>query len=240
MGSLSTLLSECRDQALDDWRLAPRTAGSLFLLPFAATVVAAVLSVGFKPQMRFLEQEDGVLEWVQVLAFAASAVAAAALVPHLLRRGRRLAGVAYCLLAAGLVFVVGEELAWGQRLLHFETPEALAAVNEKEELSLHNIESLTSVERVLKLVAATYGLLGAWWLLRLRRQGRDDGWRPFLLPAFLASPFLVVFAMRIARLTFLRDRVPTGFSEFEETVIAFGVAAFCLLFWRRERLSAAG
>ena len=188
-------------------------AAFLFVLPFLAAVAAAILSLGFKPQMRFLEQEDGIFEWIQVLAFAISAVAAAALVPRFLRSGQRLASAAYLLLAAGLVFIVGEELAWGQRLLHFETPESLAAVNEKEEVSLHNIESLTFVFRLLKLIAATYGILGAWWLLRLRQRGRDREWRPFLLPAFLASPFLIVFAMRIARLTLLRDTVPTGFSE---------------------------
>ena len=62
-------------------------------------------------------------------------------------------------------------------------------------------------------------------------------WRPFLLPVFLTSPFSIVLIMRFARLTVLRSSVPAGFDEFEEAVLAFGVASFCLLSWRIQNAS---
>ena len=41
----------------------------------------------------------------------------------------------------GLLFVfgAGEEISWGQRILGFETPEALKDINRQDELTLHNI-----------------------------------------------------------------------------------------------------
>ena len=82
-----------------------------------------------------------------------------------------------------------------------------------------------------------YGVLGAAWLLHLRKTGRDVPWRPFLLPVFLISPFFIVLIMRFARLTVLSHTVPAGYDEFEEAVLAVGVASFCLLAWRIQNIS---
>ena len=39
-----------------------------------------------------------------------------------------------------MVFVAGEEISWGQRLIGFATPEALTNINAQEEFNLHNID----------------------------------------------------------------------------------------------------
>ncbi len=41
----------------------------------------------------------------------------------------------------GLLFIfgAGEEVSWGQRLLGFETPDALKEINRQDEVTLHNI-----------------------------------------------------------------------------------------------------
>ena len=38
-------------------------------------------------------------------------------------------------------FGAGEEISWGQRILGFQTPEALSEVNRQEEFNLHNLSA---------------------------------------------------------------------------------------------------
>ena len=224
-------------QACDDWRVSPRAAAAFLVAPFLAAVVAAAIALGHKPLIQFLEQEDGIFEWLQVLSFASAAVACGFLTRYHHVAGRPLAMAANALVCAGLVFVIGEELSWGQRLLEYQTPEALAEINHKQEFSVHNISSLAGLFVLTKILVGLYGVLGAAWLLHLRKTGRDVAWRPFLLPVFLTSPFVIVLIMRFARLTVLSSSVPAGYDEFEEMVLAVGVASFCLLAWRFQSAS---
>ena len=48
----------------------------------------------------------------------------------------------YLLGALAFVFGAGEEISWGQRLLEFETPAHLLAINTQDEFNLHNIEGI--------------------------------------------------------------------------------------------------
>jgi hypothetical protein len=47
----------------------------------------------------------------------------------------------YVGLALLFFFGAGEEISWGQRLLGFETPQALSQVNRQEEFNLHNLSA---------------------------------------------------------------------------------------------------
>ena len=236
---LNLLWDAVAAQAHEDWRVSPRAAAVFLLAPFLAAFVAGTISVGYKPLIHFLEQEDGLFEWLQVFSFASAAIACGFLTRYYHVAGRPLAMATNALVCVVLVFVIGEELSWGQRLLDFQTPEALAEVNYKQEFSVHNITSLTGLFVLAKILVGLYGTLGAAWLLHLRKTGRDTAWRPFLVPAFLASPFAIVLIMRFARLTVLRSSVPAGYDETEEAVLAVGVASFCLLTWRFQSASQA-
>ena len=46
----------------------------------------------------------------------------------------------YALGAIAMVFIAGEEISWGQRILGFTTPDFLLNLNIQHELNLHNIE----------------------------------------------------------------------------------------------------
>lgn len=50
--------------------------------------------------------------------------------------------IKYFYLFIGIVFLfgVGEEISWGQRILNFETPEELKALNTQNDLTVHNIK----------------------------------------------------------------------------------------------------
>lgn len=46
----------------------------------------------------------------------------------------------FFLLAVVFLFGCGEEISWGQRILHVETPKVIADINLQKELNLHNLE----------------------------------------------------------------------------------------------------
>jgi hypothetical protein len=48
------------------------------------------------------------------------------------------------LVALACLFVAGEEMSWGQRILRFDTPELIEGVNLQGEATMHNIEGLDS------------------------------------------------------------------------------------------------
>lgn len=225
-------LAAARHEAEADWKLSPFAALLWFCAPLATLPAVALLWWLDKPLLRALADEDGPFEWAQVVFFLCAALACAGVALHLLSRANRCVGALFLLLSAGLLFIAGEELAWGQRLLFFDTPEALAAVNAKREVSLHNIASVEKWFTLGKLAAGLYGAFGAWLLIGSRERIDWSAWRACVVPVFLSSPFLIVLAMRMLRLSLLRHVLPAGYGEYEELLLAFGFAAFSAHAWR--------
>ena len=101
--------------------------------------LAACAAVAFldPPVYFWLVREDGIIEWGTFWAFvlaAGSFVRAWAVA----RPGDRSRWLALAL-ALGCLFVAGEEMSWGQRLLGYRPPSAILAGNYQREVSLHNL-----------------------------------------------------------------------------------------------------
>ena len=115
-----------------------------------------------KPAFSVLLGEDGLFEWLQAVCLAAAGAlafrGAGQAGPG--RRRLVLAGVG---LAA--VAVVGEELAWGTRLLNVSV-ETLQAVNRQQEATLHNIGF--GLEASFLGMAAASTVLAVWQAARRR------------------------------------------------------------------------
>ena len=221
-----------REEAASE-RLSPRVAESAFLLPFVATLGLAAVAL-HPPLFRALVVEDGPLEWAGVFAFAGASGAAAVLSGTLARSGRRAQAAAALALSAGCLFVVGEEVSWGQRLGGWETPGTLRAANVQEETTLHNVSGVDEAFRVALLLAALYGSC-AW--LAARRRSRRAGELLLAPPVFLASLFvipLVYYGVRLALLPSPSYGV-AKFSELPELLVASGLLAVLVLSWRRLR-----
>lgn len=66
----------------------------------------------------------------------------------------------YLGLAIVFFFGAGEEISWGQRILGFQTPEALTQVNKQEEFNVHNLTVLETSK-----VLDTDRLFDMFWFL---------------------------------------------------------------------------
>ena len=114
----------------------------------------------------------------------------------------------YLLLGLGMFFIAGEEIAWGQQLLHFKIPEVLQAFNVQNELTFHNIGFLQARSDFLNLLFAIAGLIGV--VLTIRGDLKKIAVPAPLFPWLSLILILAVFG--IAFKIYLGDR-PLNYPE---------------------------
>jgi len=232
---VSSLRAQLEDDAAHHWDVTPTIALAVFLTPFVGAA-AIILARADKSFFRFLTREDSLLEWAQFAGFAAAAVFAALVGRRLLADERRLPAITFFVFALGCFAIAGEEIAWGQRLFDYDTPERLEEINTQRETTVHNIGPIQDAVNTVFTLVGLYGSVGAW-LLRLRR----PRWalRPnvdlLIPPLFLTSCFFVVFGYKALRYAFFPESgyTVTKLGEWPELCLAFGFAAYAFLTLRR-------
>ncbi len=164
------------------------------------TTVALTWSSTFEAWM----QEDGWAEWATVHAFTMAAV----FIGLHLWRGRTQPDAPGWLPRLGLlsvalfcVFVAGEEISWGQRLLAFEPPEVFLEKNFQQELNVHNLlkdKKLAGFQLdsrfLVAVIAIVYGGLLPW----LHKLGRARWFQPTLdavAPPWELAPYFGAIAI---------------------------------------------
>lgn len=123
---------------------------------------------------RLVFGEGGLVEWTQVLILAAAVRAAWLIGGDLNRRlVARLPGLVFRALSLLLGLVFLEELAWGQVIFGWRTPETLRDINAQNETTLHNInwfQERLDIGYFLVTLVILVGVLLAPWLLKTLRQ----------------------------------------------------------------------
>jgi hypothetical protein len=143
----------------------------------------------------------------------------------------------FLLFAIGMTFIGGEEVAWGQQIVGFRTPAAVAAVNLQGELTLHNLGFMQGHNDLLRVSFGVCGLIGV-------ALGRTRALRPVGAPVALLSWFAVIVlvglvdtAMDLSRMTRRGWEFGHRLSEVVELFIAFAGLLYATL--RRRALAAA-
>ncbi|MDP8214026.1 MAG: hypothetical protein RAO92_03710 [Candidatus Euphemobacter frigidus] len=96
-------------------------------------------------------------------------------------------------------YFAGEEINWGQIWFGWKTPEEWAAINYQQETSLHNIEGmsiLNNIPRLMMLIATIIGgIILPLLLLRWRRKpGVDRKIWYYLIPSWRIIPASLIAA----------------------------------------------
>jgi hypothetical protein len=227
------LASVDEDAALLD--VPPRTVRRFLVLPWVAAALLAATAL-HRPLFRFLMREDSILEWAQVLLMAAAMVVAVRVALEVYREGNRLAALLWVAFAAGCFIIAGEEIAWGQRLLHLDTPVALDRVNHQGEITAHNIRGVQDTINLIFIGAGLYGTAAAAFF-RLRPDRRPSEQVQLLTPPlFLGSLFLIVVGYKSARFLFFHEAryLVVKYGEFVE--LCLGVAFFAFAWYTLRRL----
>lgn len=177
----------------------------------AASVAPAIYAAWF-------EGETGVIEIAQLLPPAAALAVVASML-----RDPRMAGESglrrwLVFLAMGCVFILGEEISWGQHFLGWGTPDWLAEMNWQLETNLHNTTTwLNQKPRTLFEVAVIVG--GILHPALLLSRGRGVVARPWwLAPGVACLPSAILAELwRLPERLFEREWVQANIAS-PETV----------------------
>ncbi|MGE0817636.1 MAG: hypothetical protein AB7O74_03150 [Candidatus Nanopelagicales bacterium] len=219
-----------------------RAAWGAFWAPFVGLAVFVVLYVVARDLYYWLLREDHVIEWLQFFLLVFTCIVSVIGAVAAFRRGHRLTGAFLLLVALGTLFLAGEEISWGQRILGL----AGDGNNRQGELNIHNIDDADGipVEKLFRIAQAAIGFIGVvlpflvrWSPARLR----GASWRVITPPIFLATSFLVVLGFRTQRLLFTADiSALIVIQEWAEVCLYGALATWVTLTWlevsgRRER-----
>jgi hypothetical protein len=227
------------------WGIPAMPVLALTVAAWLAVPLLAAVSVVNRQVFRVALDEDGIVEWAQVLFFVATAVAGAVIARNRFETGYRGQGLVWSLFTLAMLVIAAEEIAWGQRLLGLETPEFLEEINRQEEITLHNIGRTLTVFNLVLFLGSLYAMGAEWVERRWHLAGRvADGDRLYVPPLFLAGLFGVMVAYRFVRWVLLPQEsyTLTSLSEWAELCFAgalFVAVALSARWVRRQRSTSA-
>lgn len=223
-----------------------RVAWSAFWAPFVGLAVFMVLYVMARDLYYWLLREDHAVEWLQFYLLLLTAAVSLLGAVAALRRRHWLAGGFLLVIALGTLFLAGEEISWGQRVLGFAGD---VGGNRQGESNIHNIDDAGGIpiERLFRIAQATIGFIGVVLPFLVRWQParlRGAAWRVLTPPIFLVTSFLVVLGFRTQRLLFTADiSALIVIQEWAEVCLYGALATWVTFTWlqesgRRERTDA--
>jgi hypothetical protein len=244
--ALAARLRRLGDEGAAAWNLSRRAVTGIALLPFGIMLAGGLSALLGKDAYKWVTGEDALAETLQVTCYAVCVVLSAAVARRLWAGARRDLALLYGMLTLGFFFLVGEELAWGQRIFGWATPESLEAINKQGETTLHNIEGVGYAFKWGQLLVGAYGailpVLLPWWIDGSAAWARARGFFAFVVPHFTLIPyFAFMFVWRIYRNLFEEPTsyyfVISEYNEVVELVLALGFLLFVTFQWRRLRVA---
>ena len=179
------------------------------MLALASFIIGCItllkLSVQDIYRYKRLLGEGGILEYLQALILFTSAWMSWLISKDLRKRlSMRLPSVVYAIISLIMLFVGLEEVAWGQILFGWKTPENIAAVNAQNQTTLHNLEFFQNhLDLNLFLVSVVLLVLVLWrpsirWIRTTSLDGNRIANSNFFIPRyfwplFFCSAFLSYF-----------------------------------------------
>ena len=168
---------------------------AVWLLVAAVILLIAVLKISaadMDAYKRLVFGEGGLVEWSQVLVLAAACRVAWMIGADL---KRQLSHPAPSLAARGFAVLLGvlllEELAWGQVIFGWKTPESIRSINAQQETTLHNIgwfQDRLDLFTFLATVALLAVVVLLPWICR-RALRRSSAKRTTLVQALMPAPY---------------------------------------------------
>jgi hypothetical protein len=232
--SLESLIAD----GADAWNSSPRNMILIWLIPFIVFLAAVVSALMGKEIYKLYTGEDCIAETLQVIFYTAALVLGIVITRRIWAQGLTGIGILYLIVCAGLCFLIGEELNWGQRIFGWETSESFQAINKQKETNLHNIYGVGSTFKWIQMVIGAYGSLLPLLVRGLKRLTPYQQTLSYIVPHVTLIPFfLPLFLWRIYRNFFDPPAkyyfAIAEFNEVMELNLSIGFALFMLFQYRR-------
>jgi hypothetical protein len=122
-------------------------------------LVVAAVAVHQQPDYYYTAlQGDRFVEWASFWAFLLAAIGMTVAAARQWRRAHKVPWF-LTLVALFCLFVAGEEISWGQRLLGFQSPTYFQEQNFQQEVNLHNVVGTSLRKLAFKGLIAGYGIV---------------------------------------------------------------------------------
>ncbi|NUQ65493.1 MAG: hypothetical protein HUU20_23745 [Pirellulales bacterium] len=221
-----------------DWNVSRTTLLVILAVPWLVAFSGVAAALAGKSSYKLLTQEDGIAETAQVVFYTITLLLGLVLTCRLWRTESKAIAVLYLLFCGGLVFLVGEELSWGQRILRWETAESFAAINKQGETNLHNIEGVGATFKWVQMLVGAYGTILPLVLLWSKSLARYRDKLSLLVPHCTLIPyFALLFLWRFYRNVTDPPQefyfVVSEYNEVLELVLALGFFLFVVFQLRR-------
>ncbi|PZO82275.1 MAG: hypothetical protein DI626_10235 [Micavibrio aeruginosavorus] len=151
---------------------------------------------------------------------------------------QKLVGIVVAIATFGCVYILGEEISWGQHKFGWSTPEFFAAINDQQETNLHNTSHwLDQKPRLLLFIGIVIGGLIVPAMAR---------WKPEKLPAksrelypsctlcVTAAAVLLVYVIEEIFEHIMGHRLFTRMSEVQEAYMYYFIFLYLLDLYKRE------
>ncbi len=144
-----------------------------------------------------LSKEDHVIEYLQVVMLTVSAIYFFLFAKRLYEGRKLVLGIVFLFAAIVLAMVVGDEVSWGQRILHIATPSCMLESNVQQEITVHNLDSVGSDKVNLGyILIGMYGLL-SWVFQYMRAILKKYPLSLFVTPWFASIYFFLGFIFNL-------------------------------------------
>lgn len=195
--------------------------------PLLVAIGAVVWTFPFEV-FRRLSHEDALIENLQVLALLLGAFWSIRIARRFFTKRNATHGLIFMIITIGLLFVAGDEISWGQRLLHITTPPSIAQNNAQGEITIHNLSSFHSHLNTGFMIAGALGAF-AWIVQKLIPLLQRAPAALYIPPWFTSGYYLLVFAFYLYEKFYSKTFVD-HWSEFTELMFYIGIA-LTLLYW---------
>ena len=136
----------------------PRLKLMLFLFPIVFVIYTVLLKIYHPDFYRVLMwRENSIIEWLTFICYFIAFVVSFSISITYYKSNQILFCLMYMVLTLGLLFIAGEEISWGQRLLHLKTPAFWAKYNDQNEITIHNIKGLGFTVSMSYVIVGFYG-----------------------------------------------------------------------------------
>jgi SAM-dependent methyltransferase len=189
-----------------------------------------------------LVAEDGVVEDFQVIFWLLAFILLVQIARRFGRGGNRRMALLHGLLAAGILFLIGEELSWGRRVVGWTLPAWWKSLTGAADTNLHEIPDLVPLFNWGLLAAGAYGSLMPLLASRGPLSAPQHKLIRFAAPPSMLAPyFLVAFVWAGCWIFGGSSRsyrlLNSRYSEVVELILALGF--FLFMYIQLERVSAA-
>ncbi|MGB4985308.1 MAG: hypothetical protein WBO70_06005 [Erysipelotrichaceae bacterium] len=172
--------------------------------------------------LRKLSREDGVIESLQFLLSAASAILALKYAKKIWTSKYKIAARLYIIFGIGMILVAGDEVSWGQRVLNIETPARLAEINIQSEFNWHNLSLFSTAITIGYIIVGFYGSF-AWAVAKVWKT-KNDAVDIFIPQSFLFFYFFIPFIYNLR--TWVDQQLLGSWFEFNELMLYLGIFIF--------------